>query len=129
MTKDLITKLLHHSPTERLGGKEGASEIKAHPFFEGLEWEKLGKKLVVPPFQPKPHSVNAEFQDRGEEVNEKKMKKELKKLISEETVNTIEALTYTRPDTLIEELLGAEIVCGSQSQRKTGKARSKCVIT
>ena len=122
-------KLLHHSPTERLGGEEGASEIKAHPFFEGVEWEKLGKKLVVPPFQPDVQSVNAEFQDSGEEVNEKKSKKELKKLISQETVNSIEALTYTRPDTLTEELLGAEILFGSEGHRQADKAGSNCVIS
>lgn len=38
--RDLITKLLHNDPQERLGGR-GASEVKAHPFFAGLEWETL----------------------------------------------------------------------------------------
>ncbi|XP_027364041.1 serine/threonine-protein kinase tricorner-like isoform X1 [Abrus precatorius] len=37
--KDLISKLLCNV-NQRLGSK-GADEIKAHPFFKGLEWDKL----------------------------------------------------------------------------------------
>ncbi|KAL2323416.1 hypothetical protein Fmac_027795 [Flemingia macrophylla] len=37
--KDLISKLLCNV-NQRLGSK-GADEIKAHPFFEGVEWAKL----------------------------------------------------------------------------------------
>ncbi|KAG8641779.1 hypothetical protein MANES_12G033900v8 [Manihot esculenta] len=37
--KDLISKLLCNV-SERLGTK-GAAEIKAHPFFNGIEWDKL----------------------------------------------------------------------------------------
>ncbi|CAL0316850.1 unnamed protein product [Lupinus luteus] len=37
--KDLISKLLCNV-SHRLGSK-GADEIKAHPFFEGVEWNKL----------------------------------------------------------------------------------------
>jgi serine/threonine kinase 38 len=37
--KDLISKLLCNADL-RLGTK-GAHEIKAHPWFKGLEWEKL----------------------------------------------------------------------------------------
>ncbi|XP_028758378.1 serine/threonine-protein kinase 38-like [Neltuma alba] len=37
--KDLISKLLCNV-NQRLGSK-GAGEIKAHPFFKGIEWDKL----------------------------------------------------------------------------------------
>ncbi|KAJ9169633.1 hypothetical protein P3X46_017799 [Hevea brasiliensis] len=37
--KDLISKLLCNV-NQRLGSK-GANEIKAHPFFNGIEWDKL----------------------------------------------------------------------------------------
>lgn len=36
--KDLIKSLLVHDPKERLGSQRGASEIKKHPFFQGLRW-------------------------------------------------------------------------------------------
>ena len=38
---------------ERLGSKKGAEEIKGHPWFAGLDWEKLLNKGIVPPFKPK----------------------------------------------------------------------------
>ena len=50
--KDLILKLLNKVPTKRLGGVHGASEIKMHPFFEGLNWSDLAAKKVPAPFKP-----------------------------------------------------------------------------
>ena len=46
--KDLIYKLICNSDI-RLG-KNGASEIKAHPFFKGVNWLKI--KEIKPPFIP-----------------------------------------------------------------------------
>lgn len=31
-------------PSKRLGSKEGASEIRKHPFFKGVDWEAPLKK-------------------------------------------------------------------------------------
>ncbi|KAJ3432777.1 serine/threonine-protein kinase ypk2/ykr2 [Anaeramoeba flamelloides] len=50
--KDLITKLLDRDPKARLGTK-GAEEIKKHPFFSGLDWEKVYNKEYTPEFLPK----------------------------------------------------------------------------
>ena len=49
VAKDLILKLLTTSPN-RLG-KNGADEIKCHPFFEGVNWTKI--RDTKPPFVPK----------------------------------------------------------------------------
>jgi serum/glucocorticoid-regulated kinase 2 len=38
--KDILTKLLNRKPEQRLGAN-GASEIKAHPFFHSIDWRKL----------------------------------------------------------------------------------------
>ncbi|KFK36169.1 hypothetical protein AALP_AA4G087000 [Arabis alpina] len=38
--QDLIIRLLVHEPEKRLGAK-GAAEVKAHPFFQGVDWENL----------------------------------------------------------------------------------------
>jgi hypothetical protein len=27
-------------------------EIKRHPFFKGIDWDKLSQKLVTPPYKP-----------------------------------------------------------------------------
>ena len=47
--KDLILKLVNHS--ENRLGKNGSKEIKAHPFFKGINWLKI--KEMKPPFIPK----------------------------------------------------------------------------
>ncbi|XP_006820616.2 ribosomal protein S6 kinase alpha-5-like, partial [Saccoglossus kowalevskii] len=52
--KDFILKLLQKDPRKRLGsGTSGAAEIKRHPFFKGLNWEKLAEKKVPAPFRPR----------------------------------------------------------------------------
>nr|AML77380.1 putative LOV domain-containing protein [Euploca racemosa] len=36
--KQLIYRLLHRDPKNRLGSREGANEVKKHPFFQGINW-------------------------------------------------------------------------------------------
>merc|ERR1711998_203495 len=51
--KDLIRKLLVRAPEKRLGyGAGDAKLIKDHPFFGAVNWDKLMKKEVGPPFKP-----------------------------------------------------------------------------
>ncbi|UKZ78996.1 hypothetical protein TrVFT333_006747 [Trichoderma virens FT-333] len=50
--QDILLKLLCRSPEQRLGAHEGASEIKAHPFFEGIDWHKLIRRKYQPAFKP-----------------------------------------------------------------------------
>ncbi|KAE9585727.1 hypothetical protein Lal_00010071 [Lupinus albus] len=45
--KQLIYWLLHRDPKNRLGSKEGANEIKSHPFFKGLNWALV--RCMKPP--------------------------------------------------------------------------------
>nr|AML79401.1 putative LOV domain-containing protein [Drakaea elastica] len=45
--RQLIYRLLHRDPCNRLGSREGANEIKKHPFFNGIEWALL--RCVNPP--------------------------------------------------------------------------------
>ena len=47
----LLRQLFRRDPTRRLGAK-GADEIKKHVFFKGIDWDKLVKKEIKPPFQP-----------------------------------------------------------------------------
>ncbi|KAI1077739.1 protein kinase [Whalleya microplaca] len=49
--KDILTKLLNRRPQQRLGANEGASEIKAHPFFDGIDWHKLLQRKYEPAFK------------------------------------------------------------------------------
>ncbi|XP_028775305.1 serine/threonine-protein kinase D6PKL2 [Neltuma alba] len=50
--KDLIRGLLVKDPQKRLGFKRGATEIKQHHFFEGINWALI--RSIHPPEIPKP---------------------------------------------------------------------------
>eukprot|EP00854_Cymbomonas_tetramitiformis_P013461 gene13461-15908_t len=51
--RDLIKKLCVINPAKRLGMlKGGVSDIKKHPWFKGIDFEALEKRLVTPPFSP-----------------------------------------------------------------------------
>lgn len=49
---DLCAKMLIREPTARMG-YHGAEEIKAHPFFKSIDWAKLDRKEITPPWVPK----------------------------------------------------------------------------
>jgi serine/threonine protein kinase len=51
--KSLLSGLLERDPSKRLGSStEDALEIKRHPWFAKLDWDKLMAKAVPPPFKP-----------------------------------------------------------------------------
>ena len=39
--KDLLSKLLKKDPQNRLGFVNGISDIKSHPWFSEIDWDKL----------------------------------------------------------------------------------------
>ncbi|RCK63403.1 Serine/threonine-protein kinase YPK2/YKR2 [Candida viswanathii] len=47
--QDLLIKLLQKDPSLRL---DEAAEIKSHPFFKDIDWNKLLNKSYLPPFKP-----------------------------------------------------------------------------
>ncbi|XWS18111.1 hypothetical protein CRYUN_Cryun32bG0013600 [Craigia yunnanensis] len=53
--RDLIRGLLVKEPQHRLAYKQGAAEIKQHPFFEGVNWALI--RCATPPEIPKPVEV------------------------------------------------------------------------
>jgi len=56
---DFIRNLLNVSETNRLGyGPDGLENVKAHVFFEGIDWDKLVTKHQEPPFLPDLASIN-----------------------------------------------------------------------
>ncbi|KAE8733061.1 Protein kinase G11A [Hibiscus syriacus] len=56
--KDLISQLLVKDPTRRLGSTMGASAIKHHPFFQGVNWALL--RCTSPTYVPPPFSKEDE---------------------------------------------------------------------
>uniref|UniRef100_A0A671NBZ9 Protein kinase C n=1 Tax=Sinocyclocheilus anshuiensis TaxID=1608454 RepID=A0A671NBZ9_9TELE len=58
--EDILRGLLTRDPACRLGcmDRDGGEEaITAHPFFTGLDWEKLNRREITPPFTPRIDSI------------------------------------------------------------------------
>ncbi|KAJ0002178.1 hypothetical protein NQD34_001974 [Periophthalmus magnuspinnatus] len=51
--QSLLRALFKRNPANRIGaGPDGVEEIKRHRFFASIDWSKLYKKEVRPPFKP-----------------------------------------------------------------------------
>lgn len=50
--KAFINALMNRNMEKRLG-RNGADEVKNHPFFADIDWDKLAKREIKPPFVPK----------------------------------------------------------------------------
>lgn len=59
--------MLERDPNKRLGwrpGGGGFADIKAHPWFAGIDWDALYNKQVVPPFEPDVSALQPPFSGR-----------------------------------------------------------------
>jgi len=76
--KDLISKLLERDPNQRL---KDPKLIKQHPFFKNIDFEKLAKKELTPPFIPDVQSpddvgnIDSEFLEESIGSDEETSKK------------------------------------------------------
>lgn len=59
--RDLVSRLLDQNERTRLGVMS-VSEVKGHPFFRGIEWNKLEQKHVIPPVIPAPPKLDSKPQ-------------------------------------------------------------------
>ncbi|XP_060640473.1 ribosomal protein S6 kinase alpha-1 isoform X1 [Anolis sagrei] len=51
--QSLLRSLFKRNPANRLGsGPDGVEEIKRHPFYSTIDWNKLFRREIKPPFKP-----------------------------------------------------------------------------
>lgn len=79
--KQFVKGLLNRNPQNRLGARNGAQELKEHPFFSNIDWELLYRKQITPPFKPivdsdesvanfDPEFTNASLQEAGAPITD-----------------------------------------------------------
>lgn len=56
--RDLIYRLLRKNYKKRLGFKNGMADVKKHPFFEDIDWRRLYRKQIQPPYKPSMRDIN-----------------------------------------------------------------------
>nr|AML76795.1 putative LOV domain-containing protein [Solanum ptychanthum] len=65
--KQLMYRLLHRDPKNRLGSREGANEIKQHPFFRGVNWALI--RCMNPPKLDSAPFLGSEAEKEGKDIN------------------------------------------------------------
>ncbi|NP_001234214.2 phototropin-1 [Solanum lycopersicum] len=65
--KQLMYRLLHRDPKNRLGSREGANEIKQHPFFRGVNWALI--RCMNPPKLDSAPFLGTESEKEGKDIN------------------------------------------------------------
>ena len=50
--RSFVKGLLNRNPKHRLGAVDDGRELRAHPFFNDIDWEALKQKKIAPPFKP-----------------------------------------------------------------------------
>ena len=63
--QSLLRMLFKRNPANRLGaGPDGYRNIQNHPFFASINWDKLYRREIEPPFIPPIHSDYAHYFDK-----------------------------------------------------------------
>ncbi|CAB4254432.1 similar to Saccharomyces cerevisiae YHR205W SCH9 Protein kinase involved in transcriptional activation of osmostress-responsive genes [Maudiozyma barnettii] len=50
--RSFVKGLLNRNPRHRLGAVDDGRELRAHAFFNDIDWEALKQKKIAPPFKP-----------------------------------------------------------------------------
>jgi len=93
----LMTGLLKRNPEERLGC-HSIEEIKNHPFFKSINWKKLVKKEITPPFKPQVKDVT-DTSNFDPEFTEQSVRLSIKESpLSVSQQNRFRGWTYSRKE-------------------------------
>lgn len=114
--KKILSELLSVEPKKRLGyGPDGLKNIKKHPYFTEIDWEKLEKREILPPFVPKiKNDTDVGYFDKMF-TNEKITNSLIELTNSSEKDNTIyEGFTFVNQNVNDQSLPKTEIIGENQ---------------
>lgn len=101
--KDVLRAFLNTKEEERLGyGIAGIDDVKAHKFFDGINWDKLLMKHQIPPFLPDHTEMDdSQKQDSFEDMLASIGKEHwLDKNVNSKFQHFFDTWDYVSPDTL-----------------------------
>ncbi|CAN6479491.1 unnamed protein product [Victoria cruziana] len=104
--KDLISRLLC-SVEQRLGTK-GADEIKAHPWFEGVQWDRLYQMeaAFIPEVNDELDTQNfEEFEETGDQMQTPSRAGPWRKMLSSKDINFV-GYTYKNFEIVNDQVAG-----------------------
>lgn len=62
--KEFLQGLMELDSKHRLGcGPDGWLEVKRHQFFEGMDWDRLARKAITPPYIPETDTITSNCPD------------------------------------------------------------------
>ncbi|CAG8627203.1 16479_t:CDS:10, partial [Gigaspora rosea] len=123
--KDLISKLLNQDPEKRLT----VEEIKAHPFFNGIDWENIRK-------QPAPFVPNPEDEQDTSYFEARNSRADIRRLSSGniEDISSGKVATYVDPSLKPPQVEEMQIPVNSTKKRRpsllkitAGKSRKQSI--
>lgn len=77
--RSLIKQLLVRDPPSRLGA-QGAKDIQAHAFFQGIDWDAVERKELSPPWVPSAQQLQEDRQRNPDSHIEEGVRREFQEL-------------------------------------------------
>ncbi|EGG21580.1 putative protein serine/threonine kinase [Cavenderia fasciculata] len=96
----LVSMLLNRDPQKRLGsGESDVEEIKTHPFFRSVNWQKVLNKEVDPPFKPHLNGpLDFSYFDPGCTISKPVYPNSINTNLSETDQMAFQGFSYSAPD-------------------------------
>jgi len=97
--KSLLEGLLTRDPEKRLGAN-GGKEVKEHVWFSDIDWDKLVRKEIDPPFKPKVKSADDTSQIDPTFTRERPVDSVPDQSVLSDSVGNFEGFTYVAESVL-----------------------------
>jgi p70 ribosomal S6 kinase len=103
-SRELMKGLLNRQPTNRLGsGPEDALLIQRHPWFSEIDWDKLMKKELTPPYVPQLSSAEDTSLFDDIFVKEPAYDTPCRTPLSQQHADAFQGFTFTHPSILEDQ--------------------------
>ncbi|XP_037919890.1 uncharacterized protein LOC119657175 [Hermetia illucens] len=96
----ILKALLHKDPSIRLGSQYSpAGEIYDHPFFREIDWERLERRAIDPPFKPQvKHPLDTKYFDKTFTRERVRLTPIDKDILQSMNQAQFEGFSYTNPN-------------------------------